>query len=190
MIPGLDILADCVRHHLDLDAPVTLERIATGKFNTSWFVHIGDDRECVLRIAPPDDNVFLFYERQMMRQEPRIHQLLLENTDVPVAPVIAFDHSRPLIDRTFILMERLRGEPISDAVPINDAAVSFRLGQCLAQVHSQTTEAAMVRRVFYLLYEHQKYIVIRAGRSNEPAVAESYRDDCLNMVRKTFGDVI
>ena len=89
MIPGLDILADCVRHHLDLDAPVTLERIATGKFNTSWFVHIGDDRECVLRIAPPDDNVFLFYERQMMRQEPRIHQLLLENTDVPVAPVIA-----------------------------------------------------------------------------------------------------
>ena len=315
MIPGLDILADCVRHHLDLDAPITLERIATGKFNTSWFVHIGDDRECVLRIAPPDDNVFLFYERQMMRQEPRIHQLLLENTDVPVAPVIAFDHSRTLIDRNFILMERLRGEPISDAVHVDDAAVSFRLGQCLAQVHSQTTdrygyigehrpmrpetdwtsafrvmwgrllddivgvgcytdlqrdvllqlleqhidcfdreepasllhmdvwaqnilvdngqlsglvdwdralwgdpeiefavleycgvlndafyegygvrmettEAAMVRRVFYLLYEHQKYIVIRAGRGNEPAVAESYRDDCLNMVRKTFGDVI
>jgi hypothetical protein len=42
-----------------------------------------------------------------------------------------------------------------------------------------TSGAAMIRRIFYLLYELQKYIVIRHGRNNDPAGAKRYRDHSL-----------
>ena len=80
--------------------------IRTGKFNSSYFVTAGEE-ELVLRVAPPRDTVFLFYERDMIRQEPGIHRLLLERTTVPVAPIVAFDDTHEVVDRDFILMGQL-----------------------------------------------------------------------------------
>jgi len=42
---------------------------------------------------------------------------------------------------------------------------------------------AQVRRVFYLLYEIQKYIVIRRVRYGSPAKAEPYRRQSLQLAR-------
>jgi aminoglycoside phosphotransferase (APT) family kinase protein len=40
---------------------------------------------------------------------------------------------------------------------------------------------AEVRRIFYLLYEVQKYIVIRRVRGNDPVRADGYRRQCLRL---------
>lgn len=40
---------------------------------------------------------------------------------------------------------------------------------------------AEVRRIFYLLYEFQKYIVIRRVRGNDPLHADGYRQRCLRL---------
>ncbi len=42
---------------------------------------------------------------------------------------------------------------------------------------------AEVRRIFYLLYEVQKYIVIRRVRGNDPVRADEYRRQCLRLAR-------
>ena len=69
-------LRECIQKHLPRGEEVErLTRIRTGKFNTSYFVDT-DRGAYVLRIAPPEDTVFLFYERNMMRQEPGIHRLV------------------------------------------------------------------------------------------------------------------
>jgi aminoglycoside phosphotransferase (APT) family kinase protein len=47
----------------------------------------------------------------------------------------------------------------------------------------RSAEAA-VRRVFYLLYEVQKYIVIRRVRNRDPRRADSYRRDALLMAER------
>ena len=127
------------RHRPDLDGPTSAEPITTGKFNTSFFVTVGG-QELVLRIAPPRDSVFLFYERQMMRQEPGIHALLRERTAVPVARIFAFDDSLELIDRDFLLMERLPGVALSDAPGTDFSAVLDQVGRYLAEAHSLTAE--------------------------------------------------
>jgi aminoglycoside phosphotransferase (APT) family kinase protein len=137
--PAHDELADCVRHHTGA-AEVALERIGTGKFNTGYFVR-ADGRELVLRVAPPRDAVFLFYERRMMRQEPALHRLLRERTEVPVAEVVAFDESHDRIDRDFILMERLPGIALSDAPPVDARPVMRAVGVALAEVHALTADA-------------------------------------------------
>ena len=118
---------------------VRFEPIPTGKFNESYFVTAGD-LEAVLRIAPPDDAVFVFYERAMMRQEPEIHALLTSRTTVPAPPVIAFDDGRAVIDRDFILMERLPGRPLTEAPAVDYDSVLGQIGEFLAQTHEITAE--------------------------------------------------
>ncbi len=114
-------------------------RIPTGKFNTSYFVEAGPG-EYVLRIAPPSDAVFCFYERGMMRQEPGLHALLREKTRVPVARVVAFDDSHSVIPRDYILMERLPGRPLTEAWGVDTDHVFGQVGRCLAEVHALHAE--------------------------------------------------
>ena len=136
-----DHLEACVRRHLpEADGAVTLERIRTGKFNTSYFVRAGGE-DLVLRIAPPSDAVFCFYERDMMKQEPGIHRLLREKTTVPVARVLALDESHETIDRDYLLMERLPGTALSDGPACDPDRVLEEVGRCLAEVHALTAEA-------------------------------------------------
>ena len=43
------------------------------------------------------------------------------------------------------------------------------------------TSAIRIRRVFYLLYEFQKYIVIRRVRNQDPERADGYRRQSLQL---------
>ena len=128
-----DILIPLIRHHF-ANGRIQLTSIATGKFNNSYWVQV-DDEQFVLRIAPPDEAVFVFYERKMMRQEPAIHALLREKTTVPVAEIIIFDESQTLLDRDYMLMKRLAGRPLSETPHVNINHVLSQVGQHLAQTH-------------------------------------------------------
>jgi aminoglycoside phosphotransferase (APT) family kinase protein len=122
-------------------AELRFQPIPTGKFNTSYFV-AGQPGEFVLRVAPADDSGFIFYERGMMAQEPEIHQLLREETSVPVAEILAFDTSRRVLPRDFILMRRLPGEALSSAPGAGAwlGPVYRQVGRTLAAVHGVTRD--------------------------------------------------
>ena len=90
-------LAGLVASLVDVDpAALAFKPVRTGKHNASFWVDSGRDRY-VLRIAPPDDAGFLFYERLMMRQEPELHTLIRAHTDIPVAEhvYISRQHETP-----------------------------------------------------------------------------------------------
>ncbi len=115
--PLPDVLPpDRLRAILDRHWPVPadetrVERVPTGRHNASLFL-THPDRRGILRIAPPDDAGFLFYEHRMMAQEPQIHQLVAEETDIPVPAVWTHDDTREIIPRDFLILERLPGEPL------------------------------------------------------------------------------
>lgn len=130
-----DILHTLLEAH-GLRAAV-FERISTGKFNDSYYVDLENGDKVVLRVAPPDDAGFLFYERNMMAQEPGLHRLIRESTALPVAEILAYDHGRALFNRDFIIMERLPGEALSAAyLPRNavDRAME-ETGRYLRELH-------------------------------------------------------
>ncbi len=120
-------------------SPACLQKVPTGKFNDSFFAALDDGREVVLRIAPPDDAGFLFYERNMMRQEPGLHRLIREKTSIPVAAILAYDDSRSIIDRDFLIMERLPGTALSSArAPARAADRVFEeTGRHLRELHDE-----------------------------------------------------
>ncbi|KPK81906.1 MAG: hypothetical protein AMJ81_10235 [Phycisphaerae bacterium SM23_33] len=110
-----------------------------GKFSETFDVSDGG-RRYVLRVAPPDDLLQLFYERRMMRQEPAIHARLLAETSLPVAAIVAYDFSRCLLDRDYLIMPRLEGAPLSQAglSGPQHARALREWGGYIAQVHSLT----------------------------------------------------
>lgn len=128
-------LESLIRAHCpDLNGAIAFSRIQTGKFNTSFFVR-GAKQELVLRIAPPRDAVFVFYEREMMRQEPGIHDLVRSQTTVPVPRILVFDDSHQWVDRDFLIMERLPGRPLTEAGHVSYDDVLRQVGRHLAEVH-------------------------------------------------------
>ena len=133
-----ELLAYLVTAHLPADPDkLAFEPVRAGKHNTSYFVTgAGDD--LVLRISPPDDAGFLFYERRMMAQEPQVHALLRAETSVPVAEILAHDDSRTLVDRDYLLMARLPGRPLTDAELTRRQMdrVLEQVGVYLAQMHA------------------------------------------------------
>lgn len=133
-------LAGLVVEHVDAArADLRFERIPTGHFNTSYFVD-GAARPMVLRIAPPDDAGFVFYERRMMAQEPGIHSLVRARTSAPVAEIMAFDDSRKLLDRDYLIMERLPGVPLTQFAhtPRQFDRVLRQIGCHLRAIHDIT----------------------------------------------------
>jgi aminoglycoside phosphotransferase (APT) family kinase protein len=133
-------LESLIRAHCpDLNGAITFSRIQTGKFNTSFFVRAAK-QELVLRIAPPRDAVFVFYEREMMRQEPGIHDLVRSQTTVPVPRILVFDDSHQWVDRDFLIMERLPGRPLTEAGHVSYDDVLRQVGRHLAEVHRLTAE--------------------------------------------------
>lgn len=130
-----DILISLIHHHRpDLGRPIEVEPIATGKFNRSFWVRAAGE-QMVLRVAPPRDAVFVFYERDMMRQEPALHERLRAQTSVPVPEILAFDASHRLLERDFMLMERLPGCPLSEMKHVDYDTVLRQVGPYLADVH-------------------------------------------------------
>jgi aminoglycoside phosphotransferase (APT) family kinase protein len=142
--PDTRTLIELVGRHLGAPpGDVQLRRILTGKFNTSYVVY-GASVPSVLRIAPPDERSrVLFYEHQMMRQEPALHARLREQTDMPVPAILANDFSHSEIDCDYLLMEQMPGTPLAGHADLSAATrdnILREVGRCLCQVHALTGE--------------------------------------------------
>jgi fructosamine-3-kinase len=113
-----------------------------GKFSDTFEV-AGDGGQYVLRVAPSDSVLQLFYERRMMRQEPAIHRRLLAETSVPVPRIVAHDFSRTLIDRDYLIMPKLPGEVVGRAGLSGEAAdrAFGQWGRYVAEIHGLTDPA-------------------------------------------------
>jgi len=117
----------------------SLKPIATGKFNTSYRLSASTGQEFVIRIAPAREVPMLFYERDMILQEPEIHQLVRTHTDLPVAKVAWFDGEGRLLDRPFIVYTALPGEPCYTRPAHDQAKIKHELGAYLRQLHDNVT---------------------------------------------------
>jgi aminoglycoside phosphotransferase (APT) family kinase protein len=152
-----ETLVELVGTHVDASpASLRFSPIRTGKHNASYWV-ASDRGRFVLRIAPPDDVGFLFYERLMMRQEPSLHALIRAQTAIPVAEVVGHDFGRTRIDRDYLLMGALTGTPISDMPHITRGQFQRALGQVgeyLRQLHALTTAECLGNKAYGYLGEH------------------------------------
>jgi fructosamine-3-kinase len=139
-----ELLSQLLSHHgYDCEEfiPVT-----TGKFNTTFLCKIQQNHKSissskntiVLRIAPPDNTGVLFYEKNMMAQEPALHKVIKEKTTLPVPKIYVFDNSQELITHNFLIEEYLSGTPLSQTLISQSSQNSIMeaMGKYLRELHS------------------------------------------------------
>lgn len=101
-----------------------ISEVSTGKFNQTYIAQINENfntindininkQKVVLRIAPPANSDFIFYEKNMMQREPKIHQIINNKTKIPIPKIYVFDNSQEIINRNYLLMEYIEGKPLS-----------------------------------------------------------------------------
>jgi fructosamine-3-kinase len=153
-----ETLAQLVVPHLEVDPDsVRFVPLRTGKHNASFWVD-SDRGRFVLRIAPPDDAGFLFYERLMMRQEPDLHALMRANTTLPVAEIVGHAFDRARIDRDYVLMAALPGTPLSDVPDLTPTRFERALGQVgayLRELHTLTAPERLGMAAYGYLGAHR-----------------------------------
>ncbi|MGM0532559.1 MAG: phosphotransferase family protein [Bacteroidota bacterium] len=120
--------------------PLEVKPFGAGRFSETFYIKDEKEDEYIMRVAPSDALLQLFYEYRMMRQEPEIHERLLNETNVPVPRIIAHDFSRTRIDRDYLIMNKLPGEPLSETSLSNKAFKrAFKeWGEYVRQIHSVT----------------------------------------------------
>lgn len=143
-------IAELIKEHLGV--PVRdISKITTGLFNETFrvkldqkfdltqfhFKDLGIQGEVIIQVAPPPDAGFLFYEVNMMAQEPWIHDWVLRETTVPIPEIFAYDGSKEIIDREFLILEMLPGQPLSEGNPSPEirSKVLRQTGAYLREVH-------------------------------------------------------
>lgn len=119
-----------------LEGGMTIDRIAGGQSNPTFFVTYGS-RRMVLRKQPAGD---VLPSAHAIDREYRI-LAALENSAVPVPRVIVFCADRDVIGTPFYLMERLDGRvfatcELPGVSPAERRAMYFSMAETLARLHS------------------------------------------------------
>lgn len=86
--------------------------LSGGLFNTTYRVRT-EKHDVVLRMGPVNRELLLPYEHNLMRAECETFRLCREN-GIPASNVLCVDTSRKVIDRDFMVVERIESKPLCD----------------------------------------------------------------------------
>jgi aminoglycoside phosphotransferase (APT) family kinase protein len=171
------------------------ERIASGLFNVSFDITTSEGEDYILRIAPGDDYPKLYYEKDMMHNEPEVHRLVREKTSVPVPEIYYYDPTLAVIDREYILMEKMPGTPLTELpeVPIREyTEILFQLGRMTRELHAITGDLfgyVRAKSVMQPQDSWRKAFVIMLERILQDCInAGCFEEDEVNILRKVFLD--
>lgn len=113
--------------------------ILTGRFNTSYRIALADDRQVILRVAPPNHAPLFRHEAFLLRREAAVQRLLQ-----PVSQVIPRnlfeDFSHDLCGRDYVLQSCLPGElwddQMRDLHPAENECLWGQLAAVVRDIHA------------------------------------------------------
>ena len=105
----------------------TYHLLSGGLFNTTYRV-VTEEHDVVLRIGPVHRELLLPYEHSLMAAEALADRLCLEN-GIPASNVLYLDTSKTIIDRDFMVVDRIDSVPLSDP-SIPEECKSALLREC------------------------------------------------------------
>lgn len=117
-----------------------IQALTSGWFNASYAISFqGAHPDLVLRVAPDPALRLLSYEKDMMRAELEVYELI-QQLDVPTPQVYGYDLERKVIDRDYMFLARLSGLPLHDVWDSldqeNNDALQHQLGVYAARMHA------------------------------------------------------
>lgn len=168
---------------------IAIEAFDDGWFNAAYGLVFDSGEEAVIKIAPPSDIEVMTYERDIIRGEYGVMNLLQGSICLP--KLIAADLEGTWLGRPFIIMERLNGSALNKVIDKLSATalaqVRRKLGQTVRQIHKEKAATfGMIQgprfEAWPAAFTNLLLNVIEDGRRK--AVDLPY-DDCLDLLGET-----
>lgn len=126
--------------HTDLVMEATL--LDGGMFNTTYKICYGEqNQEAVLRCGPVNRQLLMTFENHLMEAENFVYQIC-EKIGVPCSRVLAYDTTKRLIDRDYMIVEYIKSVPLCDKSIGQEpkAKLYAQTGSQMKKFHSVTGE--------------------------------------------------
>jgi fructosamine-3-kinase len=119
----------------------SIVELTDGWFNAAYSVELSElNQEVVIKIAPPPEIKILTYEENIMETEVQVYKILKEKTDVPVPEILSFNFTHDIINRDYLIMEKLKGIPWnkikSKLSQKQDDQLKYKMGVYAAHINS------------------------------------------------------
>lgn len=88
-----------------------IQELGDGMYNAAYLVDVRGQGRAVLKVAPPADVKVMTYERDIMRTEEKVYQLIRAQTAMPVPKLLDSDFSHRVVDRDWMVLSALEGIP-------------------------------------------------------------------------------
>ncbi|MBB5197644.1 phosphotransferase family protein [Anaerocolumna cellulosilytica] len=92
---------------------IDIHELKEGFFNAAYRIKLSDNREVVLKIAPPEGTTVMTHEKNIMYSEVHSMKMIQRVTKVPVAKILFYDNSKSICNAEYFFMEKLSGESFS-----------------------------------------------------------------------------
>jgi len=141
---GDQAIREMVKDHFGSSYGVKqVTELTDGWFNSAYSIQFDNDHpDVVLRVAPPPDMRLLTYEKNLMRSEVKVYELIRRETDVPLPGLYGYNFKGNIIDNDYMFIGKCRGRPLDKARPDIDEggrqALEYELGAYAARVHALT----------------------------------------------------
>jgi Predicted aminoglycoside phosphotransferase len=119
---------------------IKIEELTEGFFNIAYLIELENNREVILKIAPPSDAVIMTHEKNIMYSEVTSMKMVEEKTNCPVAKILFYDNSHTICDVDYFIMEKLEGKSFNSIIGILSEAdkenVNYEMGIYNKQLNS------------------------------------------------------
>ena len=117
-----------------------VRELKEGWFNAAYSVRLADNREVILKIAPPQGAEVLQYEKNIMATEVAAMRLVRQNPAIPVPEIYFFDDAHDLCDAEYFFMEKIEGDNLEHVKATLPAAtqevIDQRIGAIMREVNT------------------------------------------------------
>ncbi len=154
-----------------------IEELTDGWFNTAYSIELIDQkREVVLKVSPPPEIKILTYEKEIMRTEVEVCNLLKKRTNVPVPEILSYNFKKDIINREYMIMNKFNGVPWnkikSKLTQQQNDLLKYKMG-----IHAANINSIKGDHFGYFTDSHKSYIT-------------KWKDTFLNMVKNVLTDGI
>lgn len=119
---------------------IRMEELTEGFFNIAYLIELENNREVILKIAPPSDAVIMTHENNIMYSEVTSMKMVEEKTNCPVAKILFYDNSHTICDVDYFIMEKLEGKSFNSIIGIlseaNKENINYEMGIYNKQLNS------------------------------------------------------
>lgn len=89
--------------------------LTEGFFNIAFKIVL-EDKNIILKVAPPVDTEVMTYEENIMWSEVNAMKMIAEKTSIPVPKILYYDNSHTICESDYFFMEMLQGSSFSSVI--------------------------------------------------------------------------